>query len=146
MNPTFPVHSAGESRTEVVLLDLTRTRLVMYAGASGDFNPIHTDEVYATQAAGQPTVFAHGMLTMAAAMTVITDWVGTSQLTRTGARFLGLVRPGDTVRATATIEAVQSDEAGGSVIEFSLLAVNQDDTPVLSGYATARLGAAPQIP
>ena len=44
--------------------DLTRTQIVQYAGASGDYNPLHTDEKFATEVAGYPRVFAHGMLTM----------------------------------------------------------------------------------
>ena len=44
--------------------DLKRTQIVQYAGASGDYNPLHTDEIYATKIAGYPSVFAHGMLTM----------------------------------------------------------------------------------
>ncbi|MGH7312786.1 MAG: MaoC/PaaZ C-terminal domain-containing protein, partial [Candidatus Rokuibacteriota bacterium] len=52
----------GDTREEVVFDNLSRTQLVMYAGASGDYNPVHTDEVFATKVAGYPTVFAHGML------------------------------------------------------------------------------------
>ena len=55
---------AGDTYDEVVVDNLTRTQIVMYAGASGDYNPLHTDEVWATKVAGYPTVFAHGMLTM----------------------------------------------------------------------------------
>ena len=53
----------GDAREEVVIENLSRTQLVMYAGASGDYNPMHTDEV-AAQAAGLPSVFGHGMFSM----------------------------------------------------------------------------------
>ena len=66
----------GDTRTEVVLENLSRTRIVMYAGASGDYNPLHSDEVYVTKVAGYPTVFAHGMLSMGATGKLLTDWVG----------------------------------------------------------------------
>ena len=54
----------GDEHSEVVVDNLSRTQLVMYSGASGDYNPLHTDEVYTTEVAGYPSVFAHGMLTM----------------------------------------------------------------------------------
>ena len=66
----------GDTRTAVVVDDLTRTQIVQYAGASGDYNPLHTDEVFATQVAGYPTVFAHGMLTMGMTGRMLTDFVG----------------------------------------------------------------------
>ena len=47
-----------------------------YAGASGDYNPLHSDEVFTTKVAGYPTVFAHGMLTMGTTGGLLTDWVG----------------------------------------------------------------------
>ena len=59
--------------------ELTRTDLVMYAGASGDFNPMHTDEIKA-QAAGLPSVFGHGMFTMGLLGKAITDYVGVGNL------------------------------------------------------------------
>ncbi|MBT2492450.1 MaoC family dehydratase [Streptomyces sp. ISL-96] len=54
---------------------VTRDTLVRYAGASGDFNPIHWNEKFATEV-GLPDVIAHGMFTMAEAIRVVTDWVG----------------------------------------------------------------------
>ena len=64
----------GDTREEVVIENLSRTQLVMYAGASGDYNPVHTDEVFATKIAGYPTVFAHGMLSMGATGRMLTNW------------------------------------------------------------------------
>ena len=97
--------SVGDSRTEVVLENISRTQIVMYAGASGDYNPLHSDEVYVTQVAGYPTVFAHGMLSMGATGKVLTDWVGDGKLKNFGVRFVNQVWPGDTLTATATVEA-----------------------------------------
>jgi len=56
--------------------DLKRTQIVQYAGASGDYNPIHTDEVFAVKVAGYPSVFAHGMLTMGMTGKMLTNFVG----------------------------------------------------------------------
>ena len=130
----------GESRTEVVLENLARTRLVMYAGASGDYNPLHTDEVYVTQAAGYPTVFAHGMLSMGATGKLLTDWVGNGRLTKYGVRFVNQVWPGETLTATATVEAIR-EENGQHYADFSVATVNQDGKPVVTGSATARIDA-----
>ncbi|WP_236794436.1 MaoC/PaaZ C-terminal domain-containing protein [Amycolatopsis sp. GM8] len=128
--------TVGESRTEVVLDNLTRTRIVMYAGASGDYNPLHTDEVYVTKVAGYRTVFAHGMLTMGATGKVLTDWVGDGRLTKYSVRFVDVVCPGDTLTTTATVEAVHGEKR---LADFTVTTVNQDGKPVVAGRATARL-------
>ena len=128
----------GDSRTEVVLENLSRTRIVMYAGASGDYNPLHSDEVYVTQVAGYPSVFAHGMLSMGATGKLLTDWVGDGQLTSYGVRFVNQVWPGDTLTGTATVEAVRED-GGQHFADFSVTTVNQDGKPVVTGTASARI-------
>jgi acyl dehydratase len=108
----------------------------MYAGASGDYNPLHTDEVYVTKVAGYPTVFAHGMLSMGATGKLLTDWVGDGRLTKYGVRFVNQVWPGDTLTATATVEAIR-EEGGLHFADFSVTTVNQDGGPVVTGTATA---------
>ena len=65
----------GDSYSEVVVEDLTRTQIVQYAGASGDYNPVHSDEKFVTEVAGYPTVFAHGMLTMGMTGRMLTNYV-----------------------------------------------------------------------
>jgi len=120
----------GDMREVVVVKDLMRTQIVQYAGASGDFNPLHTDEVYARQAAGYPTVFAHGMLTMALTGRVVTDWFGPRQVRRLSARFKGQVWPGDTLSTTATIAALD-----GAEVRLDLETRNQHGVTVLTGEA-----------
>jgi acyl dehydratase len=132
--------TVGDSRTEVVLENISRTQIVMYAGASGDYNPLHSDEIFVTQVAGYPTVFAHGMLSMGATGRIITDWVGNGRLTTYGVRFVNQVWPGDTLTATATVAAVR--EVGGQhLVDFTVNTVNQDGKSVVSGTATARIDA-----
>ena len=63
----------GDTHTERVVENLSRTQIVQYAGASGDYNPLHSDEVYTTQVAGYPSVFAHGMLTMGLTSKMLTE-------------------------------------------------------------------------
>ncbi len=125
--------------TELVLVDdLTRTQIVQYAGASGDYNPLHTDEVFAKEVAGYPTVFAHGMLTMGMTGRVLTDWVGDGRLLTYGVRFVKQVWPGDTLTARAEVTAVR-EEAGRHIAELKVSTTNQTGEEVLSGSATARL-------
>jgi acyl dehydratase len=128
----------GDSRSEVVFDDLTRTQLVMYAGASGDYNPLHTDDLFTREVAGYPGVFAHGMLSMGATGRVLTDWFGPDRLTRYGVRFVNQVWPGDTLTATATVEAVRHQD-GQHFADLTVVTTNQDGETVVSGTATARL-------
>jgi acyl dehydratase len=128
----------GQTLETVVAEDLTRTQIVQYAGASGDYNPLHTDEIFATQVAGYPSVFAHGMLTMGLTSKMLTNYVGPGRLTKFGVRFTNQVWPGDTLDATATVEAVR-DEGGGKVVDLKLSTTNQDGKEVVSGSATARI-------
>jgi acyl dehydratase len=128
----------GDEYEMVVVDDLTRTQIVQYAGASGDYNPLHTDEVFATQAAGYPGVFAHGMLSMAMTGHMLTDYVGDGRLTRFGVRFVNQVWPGDTLTATATVEAIR-EEGGEHLVDLAVSTTNQDGATVVSGHATARI-------
>jgi len=132
------IPQVGDSRTMVVVDNLTRTQIVMYAGASGDYNPLHTDEVFATQVAGYRTVFAHGMLSMGATGRLLTDWFGADSLVRFGVRFVNQVWPGDTLTATATVEALREDGAA-KLVDLAISTTNQDGKPVVTGTATARV-------
>ena len=128
----------GQTFSAVVVEDLKRTQIVQYAGASGDYNPLHTDEVFATQAAGYPSVFAHGMLTMGMTGRMVTDLVGDGRLTDFGGRFTSQVYPGDDLTTTARVDAI-IDVNGDPAVELSLSTVNQDGAEVFSGHATARI-------
>ncbi|HEY8493909.1 MAG TPA: MaoC/PaaZ C-terminal domain-containing protein [Myxococcota bacterium] len=124
----------GASREQVVVENLSRTQIVMYAGASGDLNPIHYDEPFA-QAAGYPSVFAHGMLTMGLTGRLLTDWLGDGVLRSFGVRFVRQVWPGDTLTAKGTVTAIEPD--GRVTIE--LVTTNQRGEPVVTGDAVAQL-------
>jgi len=132
--------SVGEAREQVLVEDLRRTQIVQYAGASGDFNPIHHDETFATQAAGYPSVFAHGMLTMGLTGRLLTDWLGDGVLREFGVRFVSQVWPGDSLTAKGTVTAIR--EAGDeSVVEIEIVTTNQKGVPVVKGSAIAALPA-----
>ena len=128
----------GQVHEEVVVEDLKRTQIVMYAGASGDYNPLHTDEVFATQVAGYPSVFAHGMLTMGLTSKMLTNYVGPGRLTKFGVRFTNQVWPGDTLDAAATVEAIR-EENGQTLVDLKLSTTNQDGKEVVAGNAIARI-------
>jgi len=128
----------GDSHEELVANNLSRTQIVQYAGASGDYNPLHTDEIFTTKVAGYPSVFAHGMLTMGMTGVMLTNYVGDGRLTKYGVRFVSQVWPGDTLTAKATVEAIR-EEGGEHLVDLALSTVNQDDKAVLMGTATARI-------
>jgi acyl dehydratase len=128
----------GQEFTAVVVEDLKRTQIVQYAGASGDYNPIHTDEVFATQVAGYPSVFAHGMLTMGLTGRALTDLVGDGRLTRFGGRFTAQVWPGDDLTTTTVVESVR-EEDGRHLVDLTVRTTNQDGRDVFTGYATAHV-------
>ena len=124
----------GDTHSARLVEDLKRTQIVQYAGASGDYNPLHTDEVFTTKVAGYPSVFAHGMLTMGMTGKMLTDYVGDARLTKYGVRFTSQVWPGDTLDSTATVK-----ELGGGLVKLDVETKNQDGVVVLSGYAEARV-------
>ena len=128
----------GRCHERMIVENLTRTQIVQYAGASGDFNPLHTDEVFAKDVAGYPTVIAHGMLTMGMTAHMITDFVGDGQLLSFGGRFGQIVFPGDSLVARAEVKSV--DVVGDvPIVELIVTTVNSRGEEVFHGYATARI-------
>src|SRR6056300_2023383 len=119
---------AGDTYTECLVEDLSRTQIVMYAGASGDYNPVHTDEKFTKEVAKYPSVFAHGMLTMGMTGRMITNYVGDGRLTKYGVRFTSQVWPGDSLNSTATVVDVTD-----GIVNLDVETTNQDGVVVLSG-------------
>lgn len=111
---------------------ITRTDLVRYAGASGDFNPLHHDEGYA-RAAGLDTVMAHGMLSAGLLASFLTAWAGERRVRRYRVRFLAPVWPGDTL--TAEGERLRTLDGDPPREELALRLLRQDGTEVVSGKA-----------
>jgi acyl dehydratase len=124
----------GDTYSECLVEDLKRTQIVQYAGASGDYNPLHTDEVFTTQVAKYPSVFAHGMLSMGMTGRMLTNYVGDGRLTKFGVRFTSQVWPGDTLNSTATVESV-----GNGLVDLKVETTNQNGVVVVSGYGQARV-------
>jgi acyl dehydratase len=130
--------SVGQTREVVLTEDLTRTQIVQYAGASGDYNPLHTDATYAQEVAGYPGVFAHGMLTMGMTGRAVTDWVGDGQLTAYGVRFTSQVWPGERLVSRLTVKGLRT-EGDTDLVDLDVVTVNAEGTAVIAGYATARV-------
>jgi acyl dehydratase len=121
---------------------VTRGELVRYAGASGDFNPIHWSERFAV-GVGLPNVIAHGMLTMALAARLVTSWVGDpTAVVGYSARFTRpVVVPDDdegvALELSGTVKAVEPDDTGRRVATVAVKAA-VDGRTVL-GRVTARV-------
>jgi acyl dehydratase len=122
----------------VVSHELGRSDLVRYAGASGDFNPMHSDEV-AAQAAGLPSVFGHGMFSMGLLGRAVTDWAGPGNVKVYGVRFTKQTWPGETLSTKIVVSGKEvTDE--GKIIVADVSLMNQDGEVKCSG--TARVLAA----
>jgi acyl dehydratase len=117
-------------------ITVTRTSLVRYAGVSGDFNPIHYSDRKAA-AIGLPGVVAHGMLTMALAARVVTDWAGADNVLEYGVRFTKpVVVPDDDEGATVEVSGtVKSVEDGTATVDITATAAGQK----VLGRATAKV-------
>jgi acyl dehydratase len=122
----------------VISHTLTRTDLVKYAGASGDFNPMHHDEV-AAQAAGQPSVFGHGMFSMGILGTALTDYVGIGNVRRYQVRFARQTWP-DEVLSSKIVVTGKHESDGRRLIDLAVTLSNADGEDKLVGEATAVLG------
>jgi acyl dehydratase len=114
--------------------ELTRTDLVMYAGASGDFNPMHHDEI-AAQAAGLPSVFGHGMYSAGLLATAITNYVGVGNLASYRMRFTKQTWPGEVL--STKVSVIEKRPGNEIVLECAL--VNQDGEAKLQAEAVAVL-------
>ena len=130
--------NVGDEHSEVIVHDLSRTQLVQYAGTSGDYNPLHTDEPFAKEVGGYPTVFAHGMLTMGMTGKMLTNWVGDGRLKTFGLDFRSQVWPGDTLTATAIVTEI-TEEDGDQVVKADVTTSNQNGQVVAIGYASAKI-------
>lgn len=131
----MPELKVGDTHEAVTVEKISRTHIVKYAGASGDFNPLHHDDTLASSLGGYPTVFAHGMLSMGLTGRMLTDWLGPVALTNFGVRFTKQVWPGDTLTSKAEVTAVED-----GVATIRVWTENQDGESVVEGEAKAKLG------
>ena len=135
--PAFEDLSVGAEAPPLVVENISRTHFVRYAGASGDFNPMHHDDTVATSI-GNPSVFGHGMLTAGLMARVLKDWFGPAALRRFQVRFSKQVWPGETLTCTAVVTGLRdAEESGVGLVDVECQVVNQDGEAKLTGTATA---------
>ena len=127
----------GAALPPLVKGPIQQIQLTRYAGASGDFNPIHQDEEFA-RAAGMGGVFAHGMLAMGFLAQAVTDWAGVGAITKITVRFAGLVRLKDTITCQGRV-LTKSSKDGVHRAEVEIWAENQRGEKVVTGKATVAL-------
>ena len=129
--------AVGDELPPLVKGPIAQIQLTRYAGASGDFNPIHQDDEFA-KAAGMGGVFAHGMLSMGFVAQALTDWAGAGRVRKIGVRFAALVRLKDTVTCRGRVLATSSKD-DLHLVELEIWAENGKGEKVVSGKATVAL-------
>ena len=122
----------GDAIPPFVVEKLSRTDLVKYAGASGDFNPIHHDDEFA-QSAGYPTAFSVGMLQAGILASYATDWLGPRNVRKFGVQFREQVWPGDRLVCTGTV--IDRDETARTV-DLELVVTRVGGGAAIKGSAT----------
>jgi acyl dehydratase len=127
----------GQVLPEVRVEKLTRTDFVKYAGASGDFNPIHHDQTFA-EASGNPTVFAMGMLNASILSRVVTGFAGRANVRKYKVRFATRAWPGDDVVCRGTVTR-KFEQDGEKRVEGELIALNQKGEALITGSFVAAL-------
>lgn len=132
---TFDEVKLGDPLPALEKPPITKKQLVMYAGASGDFNPIHYDDPFAREG-GHPQVIAHGMLSMGFFGELVGAIAGPGAVRRISARFKAVTYPGDVI--TCSGEIVEKHEEAREVV-IRLIARNQSGAVTLEGSATVGL-------
>lgn len=129
--PDLTIGQEAEPRTFPAM---TRTDYVKYQGASGDFHPLHHDEVYA-RSVGFPSVFSVGMLQAGLLATYVTDWLGVDEIRRFKVRFVDQMWPGDELTCKARITGIVGEPGGGRRVTLEISALRQTGTTALLGTA-----------
>jgi len=115
---------------------ITQLKLIKYAGASGDFNPIHTIPEYAREAGLDHTI-AHGMLIMGMLGSMVSDWAGLKQVQKYGVSFKNMTRLGDVLTAKGEIKN-KYEKDGLKLVDCNVYMVDQNNEVKIEGKATIR--------
>ncbi|MDO9438181.1 MaoC family dehydratase [Hydrogenophaga sp.] len=134
---TFDTVKVGDEIPALELPPISRTTLALFAGASGDHNPIHIDIDFA-RSAGMKDVFAQGMLSMAYLSRVLTQWVPQRQLLSYGVRFAAITQLGDRIRCTGKV-VEKLERAGKRCVRLEVTAAKASGEVTLAGEALVAL-------
>ncbi|SEL47253.1 Acyl dehydratase [Variovorax sp. YR750] len=135
--PTYNAVKIGDELPALQLSPVNRTTLALFAGASGDHNPIHIDTDFARKS-GMPDVFAQGMLGMAWLGRLLTQWAPQSQLRRFDVRFQGITHLGHAVRCGGrVIEKLEHE--GERCVRVEVHSTNQYGQTRIAGEALVAL-------
>ena len=127
----------GESLPELIIGPVSRTDLALYAGASGDHNPLHIDTDYANQI-GLPDVIAHGMLIMGYLGRVLTNSTNQNQILEYNVQFSSITNIGDKLTCSATVKKIYTNGSGKS-LKLELSVKNQYDDLKLKGHSLIKI-------
>ena len=130
--------SEGSELPTLVKEPINESQLVRYAGASGDFNPIHTVHNFAVKAGFKDGVIGHGMLSMAFVGQFITDWIGIKTIKKIGVQFRAVSKPRDVITVKGSVTKKYTDD-GKNLVDCEYLATNQNGDKIIIGSATAEL-------
>jgi acyl dehydratase len=137
MEPIFEDIKEGDVVINLIKPSITKLQLVRYAGASGDFNPLHIDDEVG-RAAGFDGVVAHGMLMMGIAAQAITNWIPKSYLKKFKVRFKGPTKPGDVIKVIGKVTDKKIERKKG-IVSCTLEVVDQHRDVKISGSFEATL-------
>ena len=128
----------GDEMPKLVKGPLQKLQHVMYAGASGDFNPLHTDDDFAKAVGMKDGVITHGMLIMGFVGQAITNWIPKKDLKRFGVRFAGMSKPGNTITVTGKVRDKRS-QSGQNLITCDITAMDETGDVKVTGSFDAAL-------
>ena len=123
----------GENLPDLIVGPISRTNLALYAGASGDHNPLHIDTDYANQI-GLPDVIAHGMLIMGYLGRVLTNNMNQNQILEYGVQFSSITNIGDVLCCSGIVKEISGNKSN-KILKLELNVKDQDNDTKLKGYS-----------
>lgn len=134
----FEAVKVGDELPPLVKPPVDRSQVARFAGAAGDYGPLHVDEPFARNA-GFPSVLVPGMLAMGFLGELVTDWLRGARVRRFGARFVKIVWPGDVVTVRGRVADRRFEAAGRYAVDIEVWGENQRGELVVRGAVTAQL-------